>query len=207
MGLEAACDASLGRKRDTGKARLEATELIFRGATLRFEVPLKEATAVTAKAGVLSLASPAGRVRLFLGTQAAAEKWALKIRTPRSLMDKLGVTPESLVSVLGDVGAAFDAELAARGCRVTRGRAARDSDVVIVVMKAVAALPKLEALRGAIRPNGAIWVVWPKGRREFREDDVRAYGPRAGLVDVKVASVSETLSGLKMVIPVSQRRA
>lgn len=29
---------------------------------------------------------------------------------------------------------------------------------------------------------------------------MRAYGPRAGLVDVKVVSVSDTLSGLKMMI-------
>ena len=40
--------------------------------------------------------------------------------------------------------------------------------------------------------------MWPKGRKEFREDDVRAAGPSVGLVDVKVVAFSETLSGLKM---------
>jgi hypothetical protein len=35
---------------------------------------------------------------------------------------------------------------------------------------------------------------------------VRAAGPGAGLVDVKVVSFSETLSALKMVIPVAQRK-
>jgi hypothetical protein len=34
---------------------------------------------------------------------------------------------------------------------------------------------------------------------------VRAHGPQAGLVDVKVMSFSDVLSGLKMVIPVAQR--
>lgn len=207
MGLEAACEASLGRTREAGKARLESTELMFRGASLRFRVSLGDAKGVTAEAGVLSLDAPQGRVRLHLGTQATAEKWALKIRYPRGLMDKLGVKPGSRVSVLGELGAAFDAELATRASDVTRGRAAKDSDVVVVAMDRKADLGKLAALRAALRPNGAIWVVWPKGRKEFREDDVRAYGPTAGLVDVKVASVSETLSGLKMVIPVSQRRA
>ena len=48
-------------------------------------------------------------------------------------------------------------------------------------------------------------MIWPKGRKEFREDDVRAAGPDAGLVDVKVVAFSETLSGLKMMIPVAQR--
>jgi hypothetical protein len=35
----------------------------------------------------------------------------------------------------------------------------------------------------------------------LREDDVRTAGPSAGLVDVKVVSFSDTLSGLKMMIP------
>ena len=51
----------------------------------------------------------------------------------------------------------------------------------------------------------AVWVVWPKGQKAFREDDARTAGPAAGLVDVKVASFSETLSALKMVIPVKDR--
>jgi hypothetical protein len=66
-------------------------------------------------------------------------------------------------------------------------------------------LPRLEALRRSIKPDGAIWVIWPKGRQEFREDDVRNYGPRAELVDVKVVAFSETLSGLKMVVPLTMR--
>jgi len=37
------------------------------------------------------------------------------------------------------------------------------------------------------------------------DDDARTAGPAAGLVDVKVASFSETLSALKMVIPVKDR--
>ena len=68
-----------------------------------------------------------------------------------------------------------------------------------------AELARLRALRGSIKKNGAIWVVWPKGRKELREDDVRAQGKAAGLVDVKVMSFSDTLSGLKLVIPVKER--
>jgi hypothetical protein len=63
----------------------------------------------------------------------------------------------------------------------------------------------LEALKDAIKPNGAVWVVWPKGQKVFREDDARNAGPAAGLVDVKVASFSDALSALKMVIPVKDR--
>lgn len=66
-------------------------------------------------------------------------------------------------------------------------------------------LPRLARLRLSIRSNGAIWVLWPKGVKAFREDDIRAFGKEAGLVDVKVVSFSDVLSGLKMVIPVALR--
>jgi hypothetical protein len=66
-------------------------------------------------------------------------------------------------------------------------------------------LARLPALRDALKSDGALWVVWPKGRPAFREDDVRKAALRAGLVDVKVASFSDTLSALKLVIPVARR--
>jgi hypothetical protein len=47
--------------------------------------------------------------------------------------------------------------------------------------------------------------LWPKGRKELREDDVRAAAKAQGLVDVKVMSFSATLSALKLVIPVALR--
>ena len=119
-------------------------------------------------------------------------------------MEKLGVKADQLVTVLGVDDAEFLAELKERGADVsTRTRAG--SDLVFVAMTSKDDLPKLDALRRAIKPAGAIWVIWPKGRKEFREDDVRAYGPRAELVDVKVMAFSDTLSGLKMVVPLKKR--
>ena len=85
------------------------------------------------------------------------------------------------------------------------GRAPKEADLLFVGMARVSDLPRLEKLRGAIKRNGAIWVIWPKGVKAFREDDVRAYGPQVGLVDVKVVSFSDVLSGLEMVIPVALR--
>jgi hypothetical protein len=56
-----------------------------------------------------------------------------------------------------------------------------------------------------LRRDGSIWVVWPKGREELKENDIIAAAKDAGLVDVKVAKFSETLSALKLVIPLSRR--
>lgn len=66
-------------------------------------------------------------------------------------------------------------------------------------------LPTLVDAKGRIVKNGMIWAVWPKGRKEFGEDDIRHFGLQAGLVDVKVMSFSDELSGLKLVIPLALR--
>lgn len=127
-----------------------------------------------------------------------------QVRYPRSRMEKLGVKAGARVTVLGVDEPAFLAELKERGADVS-SRTRAGSDIVFVAMASKDDLPRLEALRRSIKPEGAVWVIWPKGRKEFREDDVRAYGPRAELVDVKVMAFSETLSGLKMVVPLAKR--
>jgi hypothetical protein len=126
-------------------------------------------------------------------------------RYPRPLLDKLGVKPGARIAVLGRFEPSFLEDLGSRTLDVSPSRARKSSDLVFVTMHAKPDLARLRTIREAIKPEGAIWVVWPKGRKEFREDDVRAAGPAAGLVDVKVVAFSETLSALKMVIPVALR--
>jgi hypothetical protein len=84
-------------------------------------------------------------------------------------------------------------------------RARKDSDLIFLFIDHGQDLARLAEARSSLKPDGAIWVLWPRGRREFREDDIRAFGPDAGLVDVKVVAFSPTLSALKMVIPVALR--
>ncbi len=204
MGLEADSQVRFGRKTGPARVHLDASALKVRGA-VALEIPLQDVKAVEAKKGELHVTWSGGTAAFTLGSQEAAEKWALKIRYPRSLMDKLGVTPDSRVSVLGEFDGTLRADLRARARDVTEGRAAKGSDIIIIRVAKEADLARLKALRAALKPSGAIWVVWPKGRKEFREDEVRAFGPGVGLVDVKVARISDTLSGLKMVIPVAQR--
>ena len=56
-----------------------------------------------------------------------------------------------------------------------------------------------------IKPNGGIWVVSPRGRKEIRDIHVIAAAKNAGLVDVKVCRFSETHTALKLVIPRDKR--
>ena len=124
-----------------------------------------------------------------------AEKWALKIRYPRGRIEKLGVKPASVVAVIGVDDPFLEAELDGRAASVSIGRARAGIGPRHRGDDSKLDLARLAQLRRRIAPNGAIWVVWPKGRKEFREDDIRAYGPSVGLVDVKVMAFSETLSG------------
>jgi hypothetical protein len=61
-----------------------------------------------------------------------------------------------------------------------------------------------KALMGAIQRDGTIWISWPKQASkvptDITEDVIRDVLLPVGLVDVKVAAVDETWSGLKMVI-------
>ena len=123
----------------------------------------------------------------------------------RSRTEKLGVKPGARVALRGLKDAGFAAELKASGAKVVARPGPGRYDIVIVRLDAAADLPFLADAKERIVPNGMIWAVWPKGRKEFREDDIRNFGASAGLVDVKVMSFSDELSGLKLVIPLALR--
>ena len=65
-------------------------------------------------------------------------------------------------------------------------------------------------LRAEIKPNGMIWISWPKKAAKMKTDldgnIVRETGLRHGLVDIKVCAVNQVWSGLKFVIPVKDRK-
>jgi len=70
----------------------------------------------------------------------------------------------------------------------------------------IALLPQL---RQQIKPNGIIWVSWPKKSSkvptDITEDTIRNFAISIDLVDIKVCAVDEVWSGLKLVIPVKLR--
>lgn len=123
----------------------------------------------------------------------------------RSRTEKLGVKPGSRVALVGLDDGPFEAELRAAGAKVAPRRGPGPYDIVIVRLDRLSDLPSLVDARERIVSNGMVWAIWPKGRKEFREDDIRHFGPTAGLVDVKVMSFSDELSGLKLVIPLARR--
>jgi hypothetical protein len=204
MGLEASCRVTFvptgvrKSQRAEGLAHLDDKEITFKG-DVRLRIPFTAIREFDAKAGALRVTFTEGVATFDLGPQ--AEKWALKIRYPKGRLDKLGVKPTSVVSVIGVDDPSFHEELHGRAASISIGRAKKASDLIVFGATATSALDKLTALRASIVPAGAIWVVWPKGQKALREDDVRKAAVAQGLVDVKVMSFSDALSGLKLVIP------
>lgn len=68
---------------------------------------------------------------------------------------------------------------------------------------------KLKNAKNRIVKNGIIWVSWykkaSKKHTELNEDLIRDTALALDLVDVKVASVDDDWSALKLVIPVTKR--
>ena len=67
----------------------------------------------------------------------------------------------------------------------------------------------LPLLKDQIKANGMIWVSWPKKaskvNTDITEEAIMNYALKNGLVDVKVCAVDDTWTGLKLVIPLSER--
>ena len=145
---------------------------------------------------------PGGPAEFVLGPR--AERWAEAIRSPKSLLDKLGVSSGSTVAVVGIQGGDFPAQLSDRGVTVAP-RLRRGLDAVFFGADRKQDLKRLGPFPGFIKSNGAVWVVTPKGVEAVREADVLAAGKRAGLVDVKVVRFSETHTAHKFVIPLEKR--
>src|SRR3989304_2664819 len=66
------------------------------------------------------------------------------------------------------------------------------------------------ALKEALEYGGGLWISWPKGSSkvatDLNENIIRKIGLDLGLVDVKVAAVDETWSGLKFVYRLEDRK-
>ena len=107
-----------------------------------------------------------------------------------------------------DVGAELKQPLSE--CTVLR-QPATPLDFVMLFTKGRAELiEQLPIYSKHLAPAGTLWVSWPKKSSgvacDMNENDVRAIGLAAGLVDVKVCAVNDVWSGLKFVIPVKDRK-
>jgi hypothetical protein len=196
MGLEAKCFVRVDGVPHQGTALLETDELLFRGRA-RLKIPFASITALEAADGVLSVTHPGGTAHFELGD--AAAKWAERIRSPRSLLDKLGAKAGMTVSVVGEFDPDFVRDLTDRVGAVSPGRPRNGSDLVFFLADHSAQLARLPSLASALAPGGAVWVVHPKGKGALKDTEVFAAGDALGLTATKVVRFSATHTGEKLV--------
>ena len=123
----------------------------------------------------------------------------------RPLLDKLGVKPGMRVALVGFEDESFRARLAERGALVQEP--APGLDLVFHWAGKPADLLGIGEIRPLLRDTGAIWVLREKGpARTVREEDIIDAGRAFDLVDNKIASFSDTVAAMRLVVPLNQRR-
>jgi hypothetical protein len=124
----------------------------------------------------------------------------------RPLLDKLGVRPGMRVSLL-DVGEDWFRELLAERTDDVHDVPAEGSDLVFLMAGEPADLERLKALRRVIKEDGAVWVLRRKGAgRALNEVDIIDAARAARLVDNKIASFSDELGAMRLVVRIVDRR-
>jgi hypothetical protein len=203
MGQEAECRVESPAGVGVAKVLLETDSVIVRGG-VKETIPFKAISQVAVDGGKLILTHGGGQTKLFLGARSA--HWAQKILNPKSRLEKLGVKAEMRISVVGVKDPDFKSELKAARADFSWGRLRSDSAIAFLGVEKDLELRKLPAALEAIRQDGAIWVIHPKGRAGVKDTTVFGAGKKLGLVANKVAKFSETHTGERLVIPLAQRR-
>ncbi len=200
MGYEATCRALWNGMESSGLAQLETDYVLFRG-DFRVKLRFSEIQSAAAEDSALVLRAAEGVLSLEL--KAAAAKWAERILRPKSLGQKLGLKPGMRVFIVNVNDPAFEGQVAAGGCKPAKN--AQGADLIFLGAENARDLDRMHCVARDLAPTAALWMVYPKGRREIREGDVLGEGRAAGLKDVKVAAFSGTHTALKFVLPVPAR--
>jgi hypothetical protein len=202
MGQEVQCTLRFKGKTSKGKALLESSEMLFRG-NVRLKIAFADIKKLDVKNGDLLVRTNDGLAVLALGPK--AEQWQHKILHPKSLVERLGVKSGETAVILGALPARFLEGLSDKGVKATKGKVAATSPWIFLAAESPADLDKVKFVRNSMGPAAGVWIIYPKGVKTITENDVRGAGLKAGLVDVKVTSFSETHTALKFVIPKDNR--
>lgn len=189
-----------------GVALLETDSIVFRG-DVSLTVKFSEIFKIEANAGWLDLQTGRGLMLFELGPK--AEAWAERIKNPKALLEKLGIEPNAAdkkVAVVGKLEADLRADLDASGAKIAKSARGKDFDLLFVAASSKKDLEKLATFREMIKDDGGIWIVYAKGSADLTEREVLTAGRTLQLTDNKQVKVSDVLTSVRFVIPVSLRK-
>ena len=127
--------------------------------------------------------------------------------SPSSQARKLGIKPGLLV-LLDSAPPGWRFDEPTDGIEVVTDAASADI-VLAFASEAAGIRSRIEDLRERIFPAGALWIAWPRKAAghvsDVDENLIRNTALELGLVDVKVAALTEDWSALKLVWRVENR--
>lgn len=196
MGREAKCICTWNGKKSSVKALLEPPELIVRGE-MRRRIPFAKMQKVKADGEVLRFTFEDEPVELSLGSAMAA-KWAeALLKPPPSLANKLGITADSTVRMIGPADDSALKTALAEAKDVSK----RKGDLILALVDTPADLHSaLMKAADQLNAGTPIWFIYRKGPgHPLNENLVRTVALATGIVDTKVAAVSPEFSALRFV--------
>ena len=125
------------------------------------------------------------------------------------LLKKLGIKPNDKLKIIGAPDGYWD-WVSPLPEGVSTSGTKNLNFIHLFVQKRKLFEKELPGLQKKITQDGMIWVSWPKKSAkldsDLDENIIRDFALKNKLVDVKVCAVSEVWSGLKLVIPVKERK-
>ena len=128
-----------------------------------------------------------------------------------ALIKKLGIKPEMKVLIInkpGDYYKLLEVDITDQSCRSNEL-----PDFIHLFVKSLKEFEsEMKTLKSVYEKNSMviIWVSWYKKAAkiptDITEDVIRNYALKNDLVDVKVCAVSDIWSGLKLVVPLAERK-
>jgi hypothetical protein len=194
MGREALCECTFAGTTAKVKALLETNEIILRG-DIRMTAPLNALKNIRIESETLCFNVDKHTVQLRLGA-AVAESWAKKIKSPPpSLAHKLGITDRTIVRTIGEITDRVLFDAIASAAQVST----RNPDLILACIDTPESLATtLRAAKSQLARSVPIWLVYRKGPgHPLNESAIRTTLRAQGLMDTKVASVSEHLTALR----------
>jgi len=127
--------------------------------------------------------------------------------TTRPLLDKLGVKPGARIALVDMDDASFVKLLRQRTSDIVKGKPKGPCDLVFIGADEKRDLVEsIQRVKSWIEPNGAIWVIRPKGPLSpLKDTDLIQAGLDAGLVDNKIASFSDSHGAMRFVFRLRDR--
>ena len=126
------------------------------------------------------------------------------------LVKKLGIKENFLIKIIHQPGNYFDLLIGLPGgIKNVNDKHVKKDFIHYFTKESKQLFKDIPDLKNEIKPDGMIWISWPKKaakmQTDITEDVIRDLALKNGLVDVKVCAVDEIWSGLKLVIPVKER--